>query len=144
MGMRVRRAAAFLAVFLAASRARAQPVDFSLKVSPMTGTLNDEFVATVQIQIRGVNGPERFWPPNFGDFSIIDQRSQQQTQWSYDAKRGQEIRNVETRKYRLKPQRAGRLRIAPAKLRLDGKDYETNEASIEVLPAGGQARPGAP
>jgi hypothetical protein len=140
----VTRLAIVLAVLAPAALARAQPVEFTLKVSPMTGTLNDEFAATVQITIRGVNGPERFWPPDFGDFVVIDQRTNQKTQWSYDPVRGQEISNVETRRYRLKPQRTGRLRIAPARLKIDGKDYETNELAIEVLAAGQQPPPAAP
>ena len=60
--------------------ANAQAVDFSLKVAPTVGTLSDEYVATVQINLRGINAPERFWPPEFGDFTVLDQRTQQSTQ----------------------------------------------------------------
>src|SRR5262245_59430194 len=67
----------------------ATPIDFSLKVTPTAGSMNDEFVATVQISIRGVSGPERFWAPDFGDFTVIDQRTQQSTQWFYDPVHGQ-------------------------------------------------------
>jgi hypothetical protein len=120
------------ALLCVAREGRAAPVEFSLKVSPASGTLNDQFLATVQITVAGVNGPDRFWPPDFGEFTILDQRTQQSTQWSYDPVRGQEISNVETRRFLVKPSRAGKLRIGPAKLRLDGRDYETKPVFVDV------------
>lgn len=82
-------------IFGAAGVARAQqppagaggPVEFVLKVSPTTGTVNDEFTVTVSQTIRGVNAPERYWPPEINDFTIVDQRSQQSTQWVIDPRR---------------------------------------------------------
>jgi hypothetical protein len=134
-------AAAVAVVALVAGASRpahaAPPVEFSLKVTPTTGTTNDEFIATVQITIRGVNGAERFWEPDWGDFSVTDKRTQQSTQWTYDPQNGQEIRSVEVRRFLLKPKRAGRLKVGAAKLRVDGKDYETKPLIVEVLDAGG-------
>lgn len=118
-----------------AGTALAQPIEFTLKVTPSTGTMNDEYVATVQMIIRGVDGPDRFWAPDFGEFTVIDQRTSQSTQWSYDPVRGQEIRDNEVRRFVLKPRRAGKLTIGPARLRLDGADYETRPAVVEVLDA---------
>lgn len=140
----------FLAVallLLGARTGRASPIEFSLKVSPPSGTMNDQFLATVQITVAGVNGPDRFWPPDFGEFTILDQRTQQSTQWSYDPVKGQEISNVETRRFLVKPVRPGKLRIGPAKLRLDGKEYETRQVFVEVQGGGvarGLASPTAP
>jgi hypothetical protein len=148
------RAAWIVLVLCAARVAAAQspsPVEFTLRVSPMTATVNDELSVTVQQTIRGVNAPERYWPPDFGDFTVIDQRSQQSTQWLVDPRRGQEIINVETRWYRLRPNRVGRLRIGEARIKVDGVDYKTKPLVVDILPAGKQvtapppaAEPGRP
>ena len=84
-------------------------------LSPMT---------CVTIAIKGVNGAEKFWEPDWGDFTVTDKRVQPSTQWSYDPQAGQEIRSVEVRRFLLKPRRAGKLRIGEAKLRVDGKEYK--------------------
>src|SRR5262245_33007507 len=110
----------------------------------MTATVNDELSVTVQQTIRGVNAPERYWPPDFGDFTVIDQRSQQSTQWLVDPRRGQEIINVETRWYRLRPTRVGRLRIGEARIKVDGVEYKTKPLVIDILPAGQSVAPAAP
>lgn len=125
-------------------RAWAQPVEFTLKVTPTSGTIHEEYVATVQIVTRGVSGPERFWPPDFGDFTVVDQRTSQSTQWMYDPVRGQEIRSSETRRYVLRPRRAGKLRIGEARLRLDGVEYQTKPVIVEVLEAAGGLGSGTP
>ena len=117
----------------------APPVDFTLKVTPTTGSVDDDFVATAQIIIKGVNGVERFWEPDWGDFTVADKRTQQSTQWSY-AQNGQEVNSVEIRRFLLKPRRAGKLRIGAAKLRVNGVEYQTKPMVVEVLPgSGGQA-----
>jgi hypothetical protein len=126
-----------LAAATAGAQPAAAPVEFVLKVSPTTGTVNEEFTVTVSQTIRGVNAPERYWPPELGDFTVTDQRSQQSTQWLVDPRRGQEIINVETRWYRLKPNRVGRLRIGEARVRVDGVEYKSKPVVVEVLPAGG-------
>src|SRR5262249_5239077 len=119
-----------------AAPAAGTPVEVTLSVSPMAGSLNDDFIATLQTVIHGGNGPERFWPPPFGDFPVVDQRAQHFTQWSYDPRRGQEIANVEVRRYHLKATRAGRLKIGEARLRLDGVDYKTTPLVVAVTAAG--------
>jgi hypothetical protein len=143
----MRRATLALAALAAAAVAAparpahaAPPVEFSLKVTPTTGTVDDEFVATVQITIRGVNGADRFWEPDWGDFTVADKRTQQSTQWTYDPQNGQEVRSVEVRRFLLKPKRAGRIRVGEAKLRVDGVDYTTKPVVVEVLAAGQAAQ----
>ncbi|MFH0901808.1 MAG: BatD family protein [Pseudomonadota bacterium] len=118
--------------------AQAQPIELTLKVAPQRGRVQDDFVATVRMTIRGVNSPERYRDPQFGELTVLDQQSQQSTQWSYDPTRGQEIRNVEVKRYRLRANRAGRLRIEPARMRLDGREYETNSLVVEVHAAAAQ------
>ena len=75
----MRRAWLLLLVAVAAGRAGAagSQVDFELKVSPTAGTVNDEFIVTVQQTIHGVNSAERYFPPDFADWTVLDQRSQQ-------------------------------------------------------------------
>ena len=119
----------------------AAPVELILKASPTTGNISDEFTVTVQQTIRGVNAPERYWPPDFGDFTVIDQRSQQSTQWLVDPRRGQEIINVETRWYRLRAGRVGKIRIGEARIKVDGVEYKTRPVVVDVLPAGKQLAP---
>src|SRR5262249_23193400 len=53
------------------------------------------------------------------------------------------IMNVTTRWYRLKANRAGRLRIGEAKIRMGGQDIVTKPVFIEVQPVGKGAPPGA-
>jgi len=142
----MRRLALVVLLFSAQAVAQPQPqlVELILKVSPTMGTVNDEFTVTVQQTIRGVNAPERYWPPDFGDFTVIDQRSQQSTQWLVDPRRGQEIINVETRWYRLRANRVGRIRIGEARIKVDGAEYKTKPVVVDVLPAGKQLAPTAP
>jgi hypothetical protein len=135
---------AFLALVFMAGTAAAQQVDFTLKVSPTVGNLTDDFTVTVQQTIHGVDAAERYWPPDFGDFTVLDQRSQQSTQWVIDPRKGQEIINVVTRWYRLKPNRAGKLKVGEAKARVGNTEYTTKPVVVEVLPAGKQVPPTAP
>jgi hypothetical protein len=137
--------ATFALLLVAGVRAAsAAPVDFTLTVTPQTGSLDDDFVATLQIAITGVNGAERVWEPDWGDFQVMDRRNQQSSQWSYDPQRGQEIRSVEMRRYLLKARRAGKLRIGEAKVRVNGKEYTTRPLVVEVLPSGQAPSGGTP
>jgi BatD DUF11 like domain len=141
----LRRAIVILAFLLAPATAlAAPPVEFTLQVTPSTGTVDDEFIATVQIAIKGVNGAERFWEPDWGDFMVTDKREQQSTQWSYDPQAGQEIRSVEVRRFLLKARRAGKLRIGEAKLKVDGVEYKTKPLVVQVNPGGGGTSAAAP
>lgn len=127
---------------LVARSAAAQQVEFSLKVSPMVGSESDDFTVVVQQTIHGVDAAERYWPPDFGEFTIAEQRSQQSTQWVIDPRHGQEIINVVTRRYRVRATRAGKLKIAEAKVRVGGVEYQTKPVIVEVVPAGKQPGPG--
>ncbi len=131
------RILSLLALLFVPRAAAAQPAELTLSVSPTTGTSADDYTATVMIRIRGVGGLERFYPPDFGDFSITDQRTQQSTQWSLDpGSQRYEVSNETLHKFFLKPTRAGKLKIGPAKIKLDGQIYETKAAVVEVVDAG--------
>jgi hypothetical protein len=125
--------------FVAAPAARAgnpPPVEFTISVSPEAGPMDEPFIVTIQVKIRGVNGPDRFWAPDFGEFVVEDQRTQQSTEWTYDNTRGQGIRVLQMRRYRLRASRAGKLKIGEAKLRLDGVEYQTRPVVVEVSAPG--------
>ena len=135
-----------IALFLvgSAAPAAAQPLRFTLEVSPETGGLDDAYTATVQIEIEGVAGPERYWHPDFGDFEVTANQVKQGTSTVIDPARGQQIRTTIIHRYDLKPSRGGRIRIHPAKMRLAGKEYATGSALVQVGPASGLAGGAAP
>jgi hypothetical protein len=135
--MRTLLSLAALAVTAWAAPAAAQPIRFSLEVSPEAGGLDDVYTATVQIEVAGVAGPERYWHPDFGDFDVGQTQIKQGTSTVLDPTRGQEIRTVILRRYDLRPTRGGRIRIRPAKIRLAGKEYSTESVLVQVGPASG-------
>ena len=133
------------AVLLAATAAHARPLKFTLEVTPSAGGVDDPYIATVQIETSGVAGPERYWHPDFGDFEVTGTQVKQGTSSVIDPVKGQEIRTVIVRRYELRATRSGRLRIKPAKLKLQGQEYETREEWVHVGPSakhGGPAGPG--
>lgn len=119
--------------------AAAQPLRFTLDVSPQTGGIEDTYSATVHIEVSGVAGPDRYWHPDFGDFEVASTQTKQGTSTVLDPTRGHEIRTVILRRYELKPSRGGRLRIRPAKMRLAGREYATESVMVQVGPASGLA-----
>jgi hypothetical protein len=91
--------------------------------------------------VPGVAGTERYWHPDFGVFEVGATQIKQGTSTMLDPVRGQQIRTTILRRYELRPTRGGRLRIRPAKIRLGGKEYETESVLIQVGPASGLATP---
>jgi hypothetical protein len=132
-GIRGRALALALVVLaLAPGLARAE-VAIIMDVSPTAGAMTDTYVITIQLDIAGVSGPERFFEPSFEHFEIVDRHVQPPTtSMSFDPRRGQEIRTHQTRRYVLRPTRPGRLRIEPAAVQVRGERYETRGAVIEV------------
>jgi hypothetical protein len=124
--------------------AAAQPLRFTLEVSPEVGGIDDTYTATVQIEINGVSGPERYWNPDFGDFDVGPTTVKQGTSTVLDPQHGQQIRTLILRRYELKPNRGGRIRVRPAKMRLAGKEYETGSVLVQVGPSSGLAGGNAP
>jgi hypothetical protein len=125
-----------LVVLLGGAARASAPVELSFKVSPGAGTVADQYVATLQITMIGVGGAERFWPPDFGDFIVVDSRSQSSPQWVIDPRSGQQIKTVELRRYLLQPTRTGKLKIGEARVRVDGVEYRTKPVVVEVVAAG--------
>jgi hypothetical protein len=129
-----------------AARAAAKPLRFTLEVSPMAGGPDDVYTATVQIEIGGVTGPDRYWHPDFGDFEVVGSQVKQGTSSVIDPARGQQIRTVIIRRYELKPKRNGRLRVRAAKLKIGKEEFQTDEVWVQVgrATAGGTGVPAAP
>jgi hypothetical protein len=138
-----------LAVALAlAGVASAQPagsstgVVFTLQVSPQVGGQQDVYTATVRIEVPGVSGPTRYRPPPHRFLELVDSQVYQSTAMQFDAQRGQQLRTTETRRYILRPQRQGTFTVGPARMRWNGRDYETAAVAVFVgaAAAGAAAR----
>lgn len=127
------------AAVLWAAPAAAQPLRFTLEVTPQVGGIDDTYSATVHIEVAGVAGPDRYWHPDFGDFEVESTQTKQGTSTVLDPSRGQQIRTVILRRYELKPERGGRLRIRPAKMRMAGQEYSTESVMVQVGPSSGLA-----
>jgi hypothetical protein len=121
--------------------AHAQQVDFSLSVSPLAGKMDDDYWATIQLTIHGVNNPEKFTLPDFADWTIVAKGRSPSTQWVYTP-RGQEIINQDVMRFQLRPKHGGKLKVGAAKMRLDGKDYETKPVEVAVAETGAPNVPG--
>ena len=116
--------------------ARAQTISVTSDVTPKVGTMADRYVFTVEIAVTGISGYDRFNPPKFNDWSIADVSTRQSTQWLYDPARGQEIKNVEVRRYTLVPRRAGKLKIEEALVRIGKDDHLTKPLVVDVDSSG--------
>jgi hypothetical protein len=137
-----RLALAALLLVVGASQAVAKPLRFTLEVSPTEGGVTDTYVATVQLELSGVSGPERYWHPDFDDFEVVGTQVKQGTSSVIDPVSGQEIRTLIVRRYNLKAKRSGRIRIKPAKVRLGREEFETRDVTVKV--GSGSSLGGAP
>lgn len=114
--------------------AAAQPVKFTLEVSPRRASMADTFFATVIVETSGVSGPERYWAPRFPGFNVIDRRNEQGSSMRVDPKAGRSLVTQDIRRYQLKAKRPGNFFIEPARIRLKGVEYETKGAYVTVTP----------
>ena len=145
MRFRTLALAAVVVAAVARPAGAAKPLRFTLEVSPMAGGPDDPYVATVQIEVSGVTGPDRYWHPDFGDFEVVGTQVKQGTSSVIDP-RGQQIRTVIIRRYDLKPKRNGRIRIRGAKVKLGKEEFTTDDVWVQVGrgTAGGTGLPVAP
>ncbi len=119
--------------------AHAKRPDFKISVSPKEGHEGDTFTLTVKIELPGLTGPDRYWPPDTSEFKIVDSQIKRGTQSSVDPTSGQQLRTVEVYRYVLKPTTTGRLLIGPAKIRIGGDDWETRQLAVRVRASGASA-----
>lgn len=117
-------------------KAHAERPDFTISVSPKEGSEGDTFTVIVKVDLPGLTGPDRYWPPDTSQFKIIDSQIKRGTQSTVDPTAGQELRTVEVYRYVLKPTTTGRLLIGPAKIRIGGEDWETKQVAVRVRVGG--------
>lgn len=126
--------ASALACALAAlpGAALAQQVGITVEVSPDSGSVTDSYVALVRISVPGKRGPERYWPPEFDGFTIAHQQSHTTTMQDHEPGHGLVITTSEEHHYVLQPERAGKLRIHGARVRVAGRDHEAAPVVVDV------------
>lgn len=136
---------AVAALVAGAGLARAQPAVFRMDVSPREGNLDDTFVVVVQIEVAGVAGVDHYWDPVAREMTLIERQGPQGgNTMTIDPQWGRQLRTTEIRRYYYKPKRIGRLEIEPAKIRLDGEEYETRRAFVTVRPSDPNLPPQTP
>ena len=87
--------------------ANADPLSFTLEVSPRRASVDDIFYATVVVETDGVSGVDRYSPPRFPGFEVIDSRSEQNSSMRVDPKAGRTLVTQEIRRYQLRAKRPG-------------------------------------
>lgn len=124
--------------------ASAQEVVFEAQLSADAVPLDGTVQLTVQTIVPRDTRRGRYVPPDLHEFDVDSSPVQQSTQWSSDAKKGQTIRDVETRTYQLRPKRRGLLRIGEAKISIAGQEYQTRPLTVRVgAPGSGGAETAA-
>jgi hypothetical protein len=117
---------------MAPAAAAAQPRALGLEVSPLRGSMNDTFTVSVRLEVAGVGGPERYRAPSFGrDFKVIDEKRHLSRSLSADPSAARLVM-THLYVYTLKPRRPGRHIIRGARVRIAGKEYETDNARVMV------------
>jgi len=138
MATRLLAAAALMVAALAAqpTSVQAQPDQprFDLSVQPRVGGINDIFTVTVRIETRSLAAPESYTAPQFNGFSVTTTTPGGNGRI---VDRGAYRRYVELRRYTLQPKRTGQLRIGPARMRYNGRQFSTSGARVDVRDAAG-------
>jgi len=115
--------------------AGAAPVSFSLDVSPPGGGVGETFTATVELDIPGGRSPDRFDPPDFPGFTVVDSQLNQTTSVDINPNTGQrQLRTIELRRFLVRADDLGHHVLGPARAVIDGQEYESNQVSVEVVP----------
>jgi hypothetical protein len=128
-----------LAVATMSSVAGAQ-TKFTMDVSPRVGALEDRFTVTVQIEMPGVSGPDRYWHPTFRHFTVVDSTEPLKNTYSVsDPKAGRRLTTSVIRTYVLQPTRAGTLAIEPARMLVGKTEHKTDSAYVTVTSSGSAA-----
>ncbi len=117
--------------------AHAERPEFRMSVAPTELSLGETVTLTVEISVPGLSGPDRYWHPDTADFKVIDSQIKRSNTSTMDPTKGQVLNSVEIYRYVLQPERVGRLRIGPAKIRIGQEEWESNQVSVKVLASGG-------
>ncbi len=98
-------------------------VDFYARVSKEKLSLDER----LKVEFVWNQKEDQFIEPPFENFNVIMSGTSRGLSW-INGKHSVEI----TRTYILQPKRTGILQIEPAKLIVDGKEYQTNSLTVEV------------
>lgn len=133
---RVRSPALLLAasaIAVAIPTAASAQVKFKMDVSPLVGGLEDRFTVTVEIELPGISGPDRYWHPTFRYFTVLESTEPQKSTYSVsDPSTGRRLTTSVVRTYVIQPQRVGTLAITPARMKVGKTDYTTDVVYVTV------------
>ncbi len=112
---------------------------FTMDVSPRVGAVEDRFTVTVQIEMPGVSGPDRYWHPLFPGFNVVDSTEPLKNTQSITDESGRHLTTSIIRTYVLSPIRPGTLGIGPARMRVGKIEYKTDVEYVLVNAPGATA-----
>jgi hypothetical protein len=134
------------ATLLLAATAYGQGTAFSARLGRNPVGLGETFSYEVTLSLEG-GRMEDFRRPDFRGFRVVSEYPSESTQIQMGGG-GSLIRKVYTWHYQLVPLQKGKLTIAAASVRVDGRELRTDKASVTVVDAGQagapQQRPRAP
>jgi hypothetical protein len=138
------RAQTFLAAaipLLFAATAYGQGTSFSARAGRNPVGLGEAFPFEVSLSLDNVR-MEDYRPPDFRGFRIVAQQPSQSTQIQMGGGGGF-MRQIYTWHYQLVALQKGTLTIAPASVRVDGRELRTEKVAITVVDSG-RAQPAPP
>jgi hypothetical protein len=119
---------------LVATAAFAQGTSFSSRVGRNPVGVGEVFPYEVSLSMDNAR-MEDYRPPDFRGFRVVGQQPSQSTQIQMGGG-GSFMRHVYTWNYQLVALQKGKLTIAPASVRIDGRELQTEKVAITVVDAG--------
>jgi hypothetical protein len=119
---------------LVATAAFAQGTSFSSRVGRNPVGVGEVFPYEVSLSMDNAS-MEDYRPPDFRGFRVVGQQPSQSTQIQMGGG-GSFMRHVYTWNYQLVALQKGKLTIAPASVRIDGRELHTEKVAITVVDAG--------
>lgn len=124
------RRLSILGFLLAAAPAFAQAPSFTAAVDRNRITLDDTLAYEATLTVQD-GRPEGYQPPDFRGFRVIAQQPSQSTQMRLSPQ-GSSVQTVLTWHYELQPLQKGTIAIAPARVRIGGREIATSRISVMV------------
>ena len=124
---------------LCAGAAFAQGTSFSARAGRNPVGAGEAFPFDISLSLDNAR-MEDYRPPDFRGFRIVAQQPSQSTQIQMGGGGGF-MRQIYTWHYQLVALQKGKLTIAPASVRVDGKELHTEKVAVTVVDTG-QAQPG--
>jgi hypothetical protein len=126
------------ALAFGSGRAVAQSSDsqpsITMDLSPAKGTVDDVFELTVRISLSGDDVLQHYEAPELDEFQVLE-RSSDHTKTSTSTGADAPKQRFSSYRYSLTPRRNGLLRIERARMRVNGRTYETSARVVEVVSA---------